>query len=231
MSAGAGSLPELAAVPWRGRADAQTLRRAGRWWTLSTLAHSLPFALASVVLGLLSPVTLPVGLILLVHGLVIPELYVARGAKVLLPRRRGHPGAEATALGLLGDLVGHDARELHRRTGLIVERGRFGVWLVGEAGAVLIAPGGRRIFCMCVRVPDPTLPAGDRTAHLLLALREDEAGFVTVANLAFSGHSRRLRRRLQERARPALDHGLQLAAARAAAGPQPRPSLPTAQAR
>lgn len=223
MSGGAGSaLPELASVAWRTRASPQTLRRAGRWWTLSTLAHSVPFALASVALGLLSPVTLPVGLILLAHGLVIPELYAARGANVLLPRRRGQAAAEQLALGLLGDLVGHDARELHGRSGLVVERGRLGVWVVGEAGAVLIAPGGRRIFCLCVRVADPTLPAGDRTAHLLLALREDEAGFVTVANLAFSGHPRRLRRRLKARARPALDHGLQLARApRGARAPLP----------
>ena len=36
-------------------------------------------------------------------------------------------------------------------------------------------------------VDDPTLPTGDRIAHLLLALRADEQGFATVANLAFSG--------------------------------------------
>jgi hypothetical protein len=35
-----------------------------------------------------------------------------------------------------------------------------------------------------VRVPDPELPSGDRIAHLLLALRADEEGFATVANLA-----------------------------------------------
>ena len=34
---------------------------------------------------------------------------------------------------------------------------------------------------------DGELPSADRTAHLLLALREDEEGFATVANLAFSG--------------------------------------------
>ena len=39
-------------------------------------------------------------------------------------------------------------------------------------------------------------PSADRTAHLLLALREDEAGFATVANLAFSGAAWRVRRRL-----------------------------------
>jgi hypothetical protein len=101
--------------------------------------------------------------------------------------------------------VGHEARELHARTGLVLERATLGVWLVGEAGAVLIRPGGRRAFCWCVRVDDPSLPSADRIAHLLLALRTDEAGFATVANLAFSGHRRRVRRRIPPRLRPALD--------------------------
>ena len=68
----------------------------------------------------------------------------------------------------------------------MLERGALGVWLVGEAGALLVRPGGRRVDCWCVKV-DAELPSADRTAHLLLALREDEAGFATVANLAFSG--------------------------------------------
>ena len=36
-------------------------------------------------------------------------------------------------------------------------------------------------------VNDPELPSADRISHLLLALRTDEQGFATVANLAFSG--------------------------------------------
>jgi hypothetical protein len=68
------------------------------------------------------------------------------------------------------------------------------------------------VFCYCVRVPDDELPSADRTTHLLLALREDESGFATVANLAFSGARWRLRRRLDRRMRPAL------AAAAAVAG-------------
>ena len=52
---------------------------------------------------------------------------------------------------------------------------------------MLVRPGGRRVHCWCVRADDPALPTADRTAHLLLALREDETGFATVANLAFSG--------------------------------------------
>ena len=118
------------------------------------------------------------------------------------------PEAERVSLGLLGDLVGHAARETHVRTGLIPERGAFGTWLVGEAGALLVRPGGRRVHCWCVRAAGPDLPAGDRIAHLLLALREDEAGFATVANLAFSGAGWRVRRRIPTQMRPALDEAV-----------------------
>ena len=159
----------------------------------------------------LEPLSFPVGLALLAHAWAIPELYARRGANVVRPRPRAEDAPERLALGLLGDLVGHDARELHARTGLVPERGSLGVWLVGEAGAVLVAPGGRRVFCWCVQVPEPGLPSGDRIAHLLLALRADEEGFATVANLAFSGAPWRLRRRLVPRARPALDAGVRMA--------------------
>ena len=78
----------------------------------------------------------------------------------------------------------------------MLERGALGVWLVGEAGALLVR--GRRVHCWCVRATDPSLPSGDRIAHLLLALRADEAGFATVANHAFAGARWRVRRRLPE---------------------------------
>jgi hypothetical protein len=42
-------------------------------------------------------------------------------------------------------------------------------------------------------------------SHLLLALRADEAGFATIANLAFSGACWRLGRRLAPQAREALN--------------------------
>ena len=70
----------------------------------------------------------------------------------------------------------------------------MGVWLVGEAGALLVRPGGRRVHAFCVRVADGELPRSDRIAHLLLALREDEQGFATVANHAFAGATWRMRR-------------------------------------
>jgi hypothetical protein len=60
-------------------------------------------------------------------------------------------------------------------------------------------------------VPEPDLPSADRVAHLLLALRSDEEGFATVANLAFSGAPWRLRRRMPPRARPALGAAIGMA--------------------
>jgi len=197
------ALPETAAVAWRPRVDERWLRVRGRLWTLSTAAHTVPFVATAAALMAIEPWLAPVAIIALVHAWAIPELYAKRGANVLAPRRRRDAGAERTALGLLGDLVGHQARELHARTGLVAERGGLGTWLVGEAGAVLVRR--RRVYCFCVHADDPELPAADRIAHLLLALREDEQGFATVANVAFSGASWRLRRRLAPRTRPALD--------------------------
>ena len=204
VALGAG-LPERAAVAWRAPVDARALGARGRLWTLSTAAHSVPFIATAGLLVGIEPGLAPVSALALVHAWAIPELYANRGAKVVRPVRRRDAGAERTALGLLGDLVGHEARELHARTGLVLERAGLGTWLVGEAGALLVRPGGRRVHCWCVRADDPSLPAADRTAHLLLALREDETGFATVANLAFSGAAWRVRRRLPEAMRPALD--------------------------
>ena len=199
-------LPEVADVYWRPRVDASRLRRSGQLWTLTTVAHVVPFVLAGAGLIALQPLAAPVALVCLVHAWIVPELYAQRGANVVRPPAHRSPDeqAERTALGLLGDLVGHEARDLHARTGLILEPGRLGTWLVGEAGALLVTDRGRRVACWCVHVRDPDLPGGDRIAHLLLALRSDEQGFATVANLAFSGAPWRVRRRLQRPMRPAL---------------------------
>jgi hypothetical protein len=203
VSTAAPVLPETAAVYWRPRVDAARLRRRGRVWTVSTLAHTIPFLATAVLMMALEPLSFPVAAVAVIHAWGIPALYAARGGSVVRPRPRAAEEPERTALGLLGDLLGHDARALHTATGLALERGALGVWLVGEAGALLVRPGGRRVDCWCVKV-DGELPSADRTAHLLLALREDEAGFATVANLAFSGAAWRVRRRLGASMRPAL---------------------------
>jgi len=164
----------------------------------------VPFIAVGVGLAVLKPILIPISVIAFAHAWAIPELYAVRGAGVVRARRPAGGAAERLAVELLGDLIGHRARELHARTGLVLERAKLGVWLVGEAGALLVRPGGRRVHCYCVKATDPELPAGDRIAHLLLALREDELGFATVANLAFSGAPWRLRRRLPVPARDAV---------------------------
>jgi hypothetical protein len=199
-------LPERRAVHWRPIVDEQRLNRTAALWTATTTAHVVPFIGAGALLFAVQPLALPVTLASFAHAWVIPELYAHRGANVVKPKRSKAPaGAERASVGLLGDLVGHEARDLHAQTGLVLERGDLGVWLVGPAGALLVRPGGRRVHCYCVRVNDPDLPSGDRIAHLLLALRSDERGFATVANLAFSGARWRVRRRLDASVRPALD--------------------------
>src|SRR4029077_12544002 len=120
------------------------------------------------------------------------------------PKLRDRAASEHVAQGFLGDLLEHDQRELQRSTGLALERGRLGTWLVGEAGALLVTPGGRRVHCFCVATADRDLPPSDRIAHLVLALRTDETGFATVANHAFSGAPWRVARRMDARGRPAL---------------------------
>jgi hypothetical protein len=203
-------LPEAEALYWRPRVDAARLRQQGRLWTLSAVLHVLPFGAAAALLLWVQPLALPVALACLAHAWVIPELYAQRGANVLRPRPRQADGPEQRSVGLLGDLVGHDARELHARTGLVLEPGRLGTWIVGEAGAVLLQGRRGRAYCYCIKVDANhpgagELPSGDRIAHLLLALRSDEEGFATVANLSFSGARWRLRRRMRKEMRPALD--------------------------
>ena len=201
-------------MPWRRRADAGALRRDGRRWTLWTAGVVVTFGVPAAALLALEPLAAPAALFFLAHGVAVLHIQAGRGARAIVPIG-GEPdggGPEGVALGLLGDLVGHSERDLLRRTGLALQRGRLGVWLVGEEGALMVRPGGSRVDAWCVRVSKAgDLPAGDRVAHLLLALREDEAGFATVANFNFSGAPWRVRVRLPGRARPALDKARRIA--------------------
>jgi len=205
LSASSPALPELGQVPWRERTDARFLARHGRWWRVSTALYTAPLAVGSVAMVAFEPITLPVALATAAHAWMIPELYAFRGASVVRAKGPRNERAEPVAQGLLADLLGHDARDLQRRTGLALEPGTLGTWLVGEAGALLVSPGAKRVHCFCVRVPESELPPSDRIAHLLLALRTDEEGFATVANHAFCGAPWRVRRRLPKPMRPALD--------------------------
>jgi hypothetical protein len=204
MTAGQ-ALPELASVPWRTRTDARWLRRWERLWQAWTLLYTVPFVAAGVGMILLAPIAAPVAIVAAAHAWIIPELYAARGASVARPKGLRHEHAEPVAQGLLGDLLGPAERELQRDTGLALEPGELGTWLVGEAGALLVTTSGRTVHCFCVSATEADLPPSDRIAHLLLALRVDEEGFATVANHAFAGAPWRVRRRLPERMRPAVD--------------------------
>jgi hypothetical protein len=198
-------LPELASVSWRRRVDERWLVLHERISAAYTVTYCTPFIVAGLLLIALEPLLFPVSLLSFVHAWVIPELFAYRGARVVFPRdeQRNAP-SEQTAQGFLGDLLDHDKRALQRQTGLALQSGRLGVWLVGESGALLVRPGGRRVHAFCARATDPDLPRSDRIAHLLLALREDEIGFATVANHAFAGAAWRISRRLRTHQRPAL---------------------------
>jgi hypothetical protein len=201
-------LIEAQRLHWRRRADEASLRRDGRRWTMWTIFVVIGFGAPAATVLALSLWLFPVALLLAVHGYLICRLQAGRAVSsiVALKPPQGTHGPEVVALGLLGDLLDHRERDLLLQSGLATQHGRLGVWLLGERGALLVRPGGRRVFSFCVRVGDgDDLPGGDRVAHLLLALLEDENGFATVANLGFSGALWRCRRRMKPAQRAALD--------------------------
>src|SRR5215207_3319374 len=102
------ALPELAAVPWRRRETEATLRTRARLWTLTMVAHVVPFCVVAVGLFALEPLSAPVGAIALAQAWIIPGLYAVRGANTIRPKGLRHEHAEPVAQGLLGDLLGHD---------------------------------------------------------------------------------------------------------------------------
>ena len=192
-------------MPWRRRTSERTLRREGRIWTLWSAGVVVTFGLPAALLIWIEPLAAPASAIFLAHGFAVLHIQARRGARGVKPIGDARDGPSRTALGLLGDLLGHDARDALSETGLAPQRGTLGRWLVGQEGAILVRPGGHRVHCFCVRVGEAgDLPPADRVAHLLLALREDEEGFATVANRNFSGATWRLRMQLPKRVRPAL---------------------------
>ena len=202
----AGVLAEAAAMPWRRRASERSLGKEGRIWTLWSVGVVLTFGLPAALLVWIQPLAFPVSAIFLAHGIAVLHLQARRGARGVKPIGPAEDPPARAALGLLGDLMAHEHRDLVGQTGLALEHGRLGTWLVGQEGAVLVRPGGRRVHCFCVRVGEAgDLPAGDRVAHLLLALREDEEGFATVANRNFSGSAWRVWVELPGACRPALN--------------------------
>ena len=196
-------LPEAADVWWRTPVDTRRLARIEWISAAYTAVYVAPFFVLGALLLAVEPMLVPVSFLCLVHAWVIPELFAHRGARVLA----FEPGAEPDRLGkgLLADLLDRRPAAIEDATGAVVERGQLGVWVLAERGALLVRPGGRRVHAFCVGVKDGELGRCDRIAHLLLALRQDETGFATVANHAFAGAAWRIRRRLPKRRRPALD--------------------------
>jgi hypothetical protein len=193
-------LPEAAEVWWRTPVDRRRLARIEWLSAAYTTVYVTPFFVLGAVLVLLEPLLVPVSILCLVHAWVIPELFANRGARVMASEK-----GEGCGKGLLADLLDRRAAAIEDRTGAVVEPGQLGVWVLAEKGALLVRPGGRRVHAFCVGVKDSELRSCDRIAHLLLALRQDETGFATVANHAFAGATWRIRRRVPAVRRPALD--------------------------
>ncbi len=205
LEASTPDLEEASALWWREDRTEATLRRDERRWTLWTAWVVTVFVAPGVLLLYLEPLTAPVAAICFAHAWLIPWLQARRGADQVAPLPVAASEPDRVAIGLLGDLLDHAKRDLLTKTGLVLQRGELGAWLLGASGALLVRPGGRRVDCWCVRVGEAAeLPPADRAAHLLLALREDELGFAKVANLSFSGAGRRLRRRLGAAGREAI---------------------------
>jgi hypothetical protein len=199
-------LPEAAEVWWRTPVDARRLAWIELLSRAYTTVYITPFFVLGALLVVIEPLLAPVSLLCLVHAWVIPELFANRGARVLA----GMPVEAGAGRGLLADLLDREPAAVETSTGAVVERGQLGVWVIADRGALLVRPGGRRVHAFCVGVKDPALGRPDRVAHLLLALRQDETGFATVANHAFAGATWRIRRRLPRARRPALDAAVSL---------------------
>ena len=182
------------------------LRRRGRLWTLTTARprRAVP-AHRGALLMLVEPLAFAVAASCLAHAWIIPALYAQRGgerraAEVAQRRRAGRAASRRPA--------GRPRRPRQRASctrarASCSSAARLGVWLVGTGGRAARAPRrpARPTAGACASTT-PTCPRGDRIAHLLLALRTDEDGFATVANLAFSGARWRVRRRMDRRHAP-----------------------------
>ncbi len=207
------SCPSWQRSTWRPRATARSLARTGQLWTLSTVSQTVPFvhhrgparrAQADHPSGERDPAR--------------PCLDHSRalrgpGGECREPRSapaRAAPQAEQRAMLLLGDLIGHDARALYERTGLVSERGELGVWLRRAGGSAAGRHRGRPARLLPVRQGHRPRAARGRSRRSPAAglCAPTSPGFATLANLAFSGARWRMRRRLQAPAREALDHAV-----------------------
>src|SRR5436189_265775 len=142
---------ETAAAAFRRELDSGMLASAPQADGTAEVVRELPVDAELVVLR---PWTRPVGLGCFAQAWIVPWLQARRGARSVVPlggergagRGSGTDGAaEGVALGLLGDLVGHRVRELVGTSGLAMHRGKLGVWLGGQRGALMGRRGGWRV--------------------------------------------------------------------------------------
>src|SRR3954466_11032237 len=108
----AGVLAEAAAMPWRRRASQRSLAREGRIWTLWSVALVVTFGLQAALLIWVQPLAFPVSAIFLGHAVAVLHLEARREARGVKPIGGTSTPECRTALGLLGDLVGQEEREL-----------------------------------------------------------------------------------------------------------------------
>src|SRR6476659_4844419 len=97
-------------MPWRRRTSERTLRREGRIWTLWSVGIVVTFGLPAALLIWIQPLAFPVSAIFLGHGIAVLHLQARRGARGVKPIGDAVTPSDRTAMGLLGDLVGHDER-------------------------------------------------------------------------------------------------------------------------
>src|SRR6266508_420958 len=109
-------LAEAAAMPWRRRASERSLGREGRIWTLWSVGVVVTFGLPAALLIWIQPLAFPVSAIFLGHGIAVLHLQARRGARGVKPIGDPNGRADRTALGLLGDLLGHNSRDLLAET-------------------------------------------------------------------------------------------------------------------
>ena len=96
-----GVLAEAAAMPWRRRTTARTLRHEGRTWTLWTIGIVLTFAAPAALLIWLQPLAAPASAIFLAHGIGVLHVQARRGARGVKPLEPAGPAsrpAETIAL-------------------------------------------------------------------------------------------------------------------------------------
>ena len=79
------ALPELASVYWRAPMDAAHLRKRERLWTLTSVAHVVPFLGTAALLMYVQPLAVALAAICVAHAWIIPALYAQRGANVVGP--------------------------------------------------------------------------------------------------------------------------------------------------